>query len=82
MPPQQTVSSSLYEDRIILALEALQNNGKLSLQAAAKIYNVDHTILFHQCTGRPARHDTVPNSRELTELEEQAIVQYIVELAT
>jgi hypothetical protein len=81
MPPQQTVSSSLYEARIILALEALQNNEKLSLGAAAKIYNVDHTTLFHRRAGQPARHDTVPNSRKLTELEEQTIVRYIVELA-
>jgi DeoR/GlpR family transcriptional regulator of sugar metabolism len=39
MPP------TLKEARVILVVEAIQNNPKLSIRAAAKIYNVaDRTI--------------------------------------
>ncbi|KFZ23176.1 hypothetical protein V502_02347 [Pseudogymnoascus sp. VKM F-4520 (FW-2644)] len=72
----------LYEARLVLALEAINNNRKLSLRAVAKIYNVSRTTLTQRRNGRTARRDTIPNLRKLTELEEEAIVQYITELAT
>ncbi|KFY32099.1 hypothetical protein V493_00495 [Pseudogymnoascus sp. VKM F-4281 (FW-2241)] len=72
----------LYEARLVLALEAMNNNRKLSLRATAKIYNVSRTILTQRRDRRTARCDTIPNLRKLTELEEEAIVQYITELAT
>jgi hypothetical protein len=70
------------ESRVILALEAIQNDIKLSIRAAAKIYKVNRVTLSNRRAGRPARCDTTPNSKKLTELEEEAIVRYIVELAT
>lgn len=70
------------EKDVILALQALENNTNLSVRAAAKIYNVSHTILYRRRAGRPSRRDTTTNSRKLTDLEEQAIVQYITELCT
>jgi len=36
--------------------------------------------LTRRRAGKPARHDTTPNSRRLTDSEEKAIVQYVVEL--
>jgi uncharacterized protein YbdZ (MbtH family) len=63
------------ESRVILALEALEKNDTLSLRAAAKIYNVSLTTL-------KARRDIPANSRKLTDLEEETIVQYIIELST
>jgi hypothetical protein len=74
--------STSKEAQIILALEALQNDKKLSLRAAAKIYNVDHTTLSRRRAGRLARRDLPANSRKLTDLEEKVIVQYIIELST
>ncbi|KAL2016468.1 hypothetical protein VTK56DRAFT_3489 [Thermocarpiscus australiensis] len=74
MPP------TLKEARVILALEALENDENLSLRDAAKIYNVSRTTLTQRRKGRTARRDLPANSRRLTDLEEQAIVQYALEL--
>lgn len=65
--------SNSNEAQVILALQALQNDKNLSERAVAKIYGVDRRTL-----GR--RRDTTPNSRRLTDSEEKAIVQYILEL--
>ena len=72
--------ATLKEARVILALEALQNDKNLSLRAAAKIYNVSRTTLAQRRDGRPTRREITPNSRKLTQSEEEAIVQYIIEL--
>ena len=69
------------EARLILALEALENDENLSLRAAAKIYNVHHTTLLRRRAGKPIRRDIPANSRNLTDLEEQTIVQYVIELS-
>jgi hypothetical protein len=63
-----------------LALKALQNNGKLSLQAVTKLYNVPVTTLYDRRAGRPTRRDSLVNSKKLNKSEEEAIVQYILEL--
>jgi len=68
------------EARLLLALQALQDDKNLSLRKAAEIYDVDHTTLFHRRAGRPARRDIPANSRKLTDLEEKTIVQYIIKL--
>ena len=72
--------ATLKEARVNLALEALQSNRKLSLRAAAKLYNIPFSTLRDRHAGRPARCDTTPNSKKLTQSEEEAIVQYIIEL--
>jgi hypothetical protein len=70
------------EARVVIALKALENDKKLSLRAAAKIYTVPYTTLYDRRSGRPARRDIPANSRKLTDLEERAIIQYIIELCT
>jgi hypothetical protein len=74
MPP------SSKEARVILAVEAIRNNPKLSIAAAAKIYDVASRTIRRRLADIPARRDTTPNSKKLTESEEEAIVRYIVEL--
>ena len=76
------MSSTSKEARVILALAALQNDKKLSLRAVAKLYNVPVTTLSDRRAGRPARRDLPANSRRLTDSEEKAIVQYILDLDT
>ena len=76
------MSSSSKETRVILTLEALKKDPKLSLLAAAKLYSVLYTTLYDRRAGRPARRDIPANSRSLTDLEEQTIVQYVIELST
>jgi len=68
------------EARLLLALEALQNDKKLKIFTAAKLYNVPVTMLCRRRAGRPVRRDITPKSRRLTDSEEKAIVQYILEL--
>ncbi|KAJ3453223.1 hypothetical protein MRS44_018878 [Fusarium solani] len=68
------------EHHMVEAGLAMKTNKKLTIRAAAKVYNIPRTTLARRRDGRPARRDTLPNSRKLTELEEDAIVQYILEL--
>jgi len=68
------------EARVILAIEAIRNNPKLKVKAVARIYNVAPRTICRRLAGKPARCDCTANSKKLTESEEQAIVQYIVEL--
>ncbi len=73
---------TLKEAYIILALKALENDRDLKVATIAKIYNVACSTLRRQRASRYARYDILANSRCLTDLEEQTIVQYITELAT
>ena len=74
------MSSTSKEARIILTLKTIQNNNKLSLRVTAKLYAIPELTLRSRRAGISARRDTTPNSRRLTDSEEKAIVQYILEL--
>ncbi|KAJ6255929.1 hypothetical protein Dda_9219 [Drechslerella dactyloides] len=74
------MATSTTESRINLAIQALEKDTALSIRAAAKLYNVPRSTLTHQCKGRASRADSTPKSRNLTDLEEDVIVQYILEL--
>jgi len=75
------MASLSYEDRVVLALEAVQNSKNLSIRAAAELYNVQRATLQNRRDGKPARRDTSANSKKLTQSEEEAIVQYVIELS-
>ncbi|ENH67784.1 hypothetical protein FOC1_g10001255 [Fusarium oxysporum f. sp. cubense race 1] len=74
------MSQPLNEARILLALQALQNNPKLSIRRAAGIYKVGFGVLRNRKNGIQSRSDTIPNSRKLSDLEEQIIVQFLLDL--
>jgi hypothetical protein len=74
------MSQSSNEARILLALQAIQNNPKLSTRRAATIYQVPFTTLYRRQNGIQSRCDTMPNSRKLTDQEEDIIVQFILDL--
>ncbi|KAM5515600.1 transposase [Fusarium oxysporum f. sp. phaseoli] len=74
------MSESLYEARILLALQALQNDPKLSIRKAATIYQVNHCTLGRRQDGIQSIHSTTTKSRNLSDLEEQIIVQFILDL--
>ena len=78
--PQPNITARSNEARLLLALQALQDDKNLSLRKAAKIYDINHTTLFHRRAGRPARRDILANLRKLTDLEEKTIIQYIIKL--
>jgi hypothetical protein len=68
------------EARILLALQALQNNPKLKLRRAAEIYEVGPMKQWRRRKGILSIHDTIPKSRKLSDLEEKIIAQYILDL--
>jgi hypothetical protein len=68
------------EARILLALQALQNNPKLSIRRAASMYKVRYGTLRNRKNGMQSRCDSIPNSRSLSDLEEKIIVQFILDL--
>ena len=80
--PLPNIPPTSKEARVILALEAIRNDGKLSLRAAAKLYDVPESTLRYRHSSKPARRDSPTNSKKLTQSEEKALVQYILELDT
>src|SRR5688500_6123798 len=68
------------EARILLALQALQNNPKLSLRRAATIYKVPFETLRRRHHGMQSRSNIIPKSRRLSDLEEQIIVRFVLDL--
>ena len=68
------------ESQMVLAIQSLQNDPNLTRRAAARTYNVSETSLRRRMNGTRARQDTRPNSTRLTELEENVIVTYIMDL--
>ena len=80
MPLQQRQLDALKEAQIQLAVKALKRDPKLSIKRAVSIYKVSKTTLRKQRAGRPSRADTMANSRNLTNTEEQVIVKHILEL--
>ena len=74
------MAQSSKEGQIFLAIQAIQRDPKLSTRAAAKIYNVPRTTIGDRLSGISSRRDTPANSRKLTNSEEKAIIQYILDL--
>ncbi|KFY23544.1 hypothetical protein V493_05796 [Pseudogymnoascus sp. VKM F-4281 (FW-2241)] len=70
------------EARIILAIEAIRSSKKLSRRSAAKLYNVPYTTLSYRMTGRTSRRELKANCHKLTEVEEEVIIRYILDLDT
>jgi hypothetical protein len=74
------MESSSIESRIILALQALQKNPKLSLRKAAILYNIPASTLCDRRAGKQSRRDMIVNSKKLTETEEQVVLERILDL--
>ncbi|KAK4095667.1 hypothetical protein N658DRAFT_437816 [Parathielavia hyrcaniae] len=49
------MTSPSYEARVILALQAIRNDKKLSVRAAVKLYDVRRTTLQNRLAGRLSR---------------------------
>ena len=78
-PPQRSLLSS-NEANILLASTSLDRQQLSSSRRAASVYNVPKSTLNDRRAGRPARRDCQPNSKKLTQLEEQVIASYIIDL--
>ena len=80
MAPPQRVLSSYNQADILLASTSLDSQQLSSSRRAALVYNVPKSTLNNRRAGRPARRDCQPNSKKLTQLEEQVITSYILDL--
>lgn len=74
------MQSTQSESRLLLAIQAIKSDPNLSIRAAARVYSVPYSTLGDRLHGRHSRRDTTPNSRKLTDMEEQVIVQHILDL--
>ncbi|KFY79193.1 hypothetical protein V499_01785 [Pseudogymnoascus sp. VKM F-103] len=74
------MESTSNESRIILAIEALKNDPKLTERAAASIYNVPRTTLADRRARKLSRRDMTANGRKLTNLEENVLLNRIIDL--
>ena len=74
------MESSSNESQMLLALQSIRKDPEVSLRAAARIYGVCRMKLARRQKGMLSRRDTTPKSRNLTNLEESSIVQYIIDL--
>ena len=68
------------EGRIALAMDAIQKGHFTSARAAAKSYEVLHTTLQNRINRQPARRDSQPPNRKLTNTEESTLVQWILSM--
>jgi hypothetical protein len=76
------MNSQSEEARVILAIEAIQSSQKLSIRAAADLYNIPRTTLQGRINGRTSITERRPAMQILTEIEEEVVVRYILDLDT
>jgi len=67
------------EARIILAIEAIRTTQKLSRRRAAVIYNVPKSTLRARITGVALKALSVNAFQNLTTVEKEVIIQYILD---
>jgi hypothetical protein len=80
MAPPQRALSSYNESDIFLASSSLDSQQLQSSRCAASAYNVPKSTLNDRRAGKPARRDCQPNSKKLTQREEEVIVRHILDL--
>ena len=80
MSQQPDLESLPNEDKILLAIKALNSDTTLSERRAAAVYRVSRRTLRDRRAKTASRRDTHPNSSKLSRHEEDTIVQYIRKL--
>ena len=74
------MQSTYNEDNIILAISAINQKQITSVNRAASTFRCPRTTLRRRRAGVAPRHDCEPNSKRLTQLEEEVIVRHILDL--
>jgi hypothetical protein len=70
------------EGKILLALDDVKNGRIKSIRAAAKLYAIPRSTLQHRADGRIGRVDKRPTRYKLTQLEEDALTEWIISMDT
>ena len=68
------------ESDMILAINTLCTNPHLKATKVAQIYSVPPKTLKARLLGQPSQQDCIANSRKLTSLKEEVIIQHILDL--
>ena len=68
------------EARILLAIEAIQTPPTISIRQSSKLFGVLRSTIQARMEGRSAFKDSRSGKLNLIKLEEEAIVQYILDL--
>jgi Tc5 transposase DNA-binding domain len=80
MAPPKRAKSSAKEGRIQLAKQSIKLGQFDSIRETAEVFDVPERTLGYRMHGRLSQDDCIPNSRKLTPYEEEAIIQYILDL--
>jgi hypothetical protein len=80
MSQQPDIESLSREDRLVLALQALESDASLSQRRAADIYNVHESTLRNRRARTASRRDIQPNRSRLQKHEQETVIQYIRKL--
>ena len=71
---------ALKEADLLLALSAINRGQIQAVKRAAATFGVPETTLRDRIAGKPARIDCRPNLKKLTELKEEVVIGYILNL--
>ena len=74
------MQSSSNENKIIMALQAINQNLKLSIKRASQIYEVPRTTLINRRDGIQSKCDISSKSKNLTDLKKKIIFEHIIDL--
>jgi hypothetical protein len=74
------MESSNQEARILLAVQAFQNNRRKHVRSLAKAFNVPPSTLYYRIHDQTSRRDLSANSRKLTNQEESVLVREVLDL--
>ena len=70
------------ESRIILALEALKKDPKLSVRKVATLYEIPRSSLRRRRAGKQPQRELPANLCKLTDLEEKVLLEKVLDLDT
>ena len=80
MAQRSATLSALNKADVQLAISSIKSYQIKSNRRAATIFSVSERTIRRRRAGVPARRDCQPNSKKLTELEEEVIVRHILDL--
>jgi aminopeptidase C len=80
MSQPKRVQTSSKEGNLLLAISAFQPGQCISVNAAAKLYNVVPKSLYRRINGSTSREDYTLINKRLSDIKEEVIIQDILKL--
>jgi hypothetical protein len=72
------MSNRFLENRVLLAINAIRSTPRLSIRRAVGIYSVPKSTIADRINGKIAKSDSYNARSNLTKIEEEVIVQYVL----